>query len=63
MGLRSGLLCLLVSTAVLSALRGQDTVTWSEHIAPVVYANCTTCHRPGEAAPFPLTSCVVASGT
>lgn len=31
-------------------------VTFSETIAPIVYDNCVTCHRPGEAAPFPLIS-------
>ena len=31
-------------------------VTFSEHIAPILYDNCVTCHRPGEAAPFPLIS-------
>lgn len=31
-----------------------DRVTFSEHIAPIIYANCTGCHRPGEIAPFPL---------
>ena len=39
----------LVSTA-------QTPVTFSEHVAPIVFANCTTCHRPGEAAPFSLMS-------
>ena len=29
-------------------------VTFSEHVAPIVFANCTPCHRPGEAAPFQL---------
>ncbi|MGE0863331.1 MAG: hypothetical protein AB7P34_05445 [Vicinamibacterales bacterium] len=29
-------------------------VTFTEHVAPIVFANCTSCHRPGEAAPFPL---------
>jgi mono/diheme cytochrome c family protein len=29
-------------------------VTFSETIAPIVYANCVSCHRAGEAAPFPL---------
>jgi hypothetical protein len=33
-----------------------ETITFSEHIAPIVYANCVTCHRPGEVAPFPLIS-------
>ncbi|HZY90585.1 MAG TPA: hypothetical protein VFE78_37530 [Gemmataceae bacterium] len=29
-------------------------VTFSEHVAPIVFNNCTTCHRPGESAPFTL---------
>ena len=32
------------------------TVTFSEHIAPIMFAQCTSCHRRGEAAPFPLTT-------
>jgi hypothetical protein len=31
-------------------------ITFSDRIAPILYANCVTCHRPGEAAPFPLIS-------
>ena len=31
-------------------------VTFSEDIAPILYGNCVTCHRPGEAAPFSLIS-------
>ena len=31
-------------------------VTFTEHIAPIVYDNCVSCHRPGEAAPFSLIS-------
>jgi hypothetical protein len=31
-------------------------VTFSEDVAPIVYNNCVTCHRPGEAAPFSLIS-------
>jgi mono/diheme cytochrome c family protein/tetratricopeptide (TPR) repeat protein len=31
-------------------------VTFAEAVAPIVYANCVTCHRPGEAAPFSLIS-------
>jgi len=29
-------------------------VTFAEHIAPILYAKCTTCHRPGDIGPFPL---------
>jgi mono/diheme cytochrome c family protein len=35
---------------------GAGAVTFSETIAPIVYANCVSCHRPGEAAPFSLIS-------
>ncbi len=28
--------------------------TFNKDIAPILYQNCTTCHRPGEVAPFPL---------
>lgn len=28
--------------------------TFSEHIAPLVFQNCTGCHRPGQVAPFTL---------
>src|SRR4051812_47901954 len=31
-----------------------ETVTFSEHIAPIVFTQCAYCHRPGEAAPFAL---------
>ena len=37
-------------------LPAADRLTFSETIAPIVYNNCTTCHRPGEAAPFALLS-------
>src|SRR5215469_5238336 len=29
-------------------------VTYSRDIAPILSANCVTCHRPGEVAPFSL---------
>ncbi|MFN7018387.1 MAG: redoxin domain-containing protein [Fimbriimonadales bacterium] len=31
-------------------------VTFAEHIAPILYAKCTTCHHPGDIGPFPLQS-------
>ncbi|HXG48548.1 MAG TPA: hypothetical protein VNO52_13040 [Methylomirabilota bacterium] len=31
-----------------------EQVTYSEHVAPVLFENCARCHRPGEAAPFAL---------
>ena len=32
------------------------TVTYAKDIAPILYQNCTTCHRTGEVAPFTLSS-------
>ena len=29
-------------------------VTFSKDVAPIVEKHCQECHRPGEAAPFPL---------
>ncbi|MEO7177102.1 MAG: T9SS type A sorting domain-containing protein, partial [Saprospiraceae bacterium] len=39
----------------LGPIQGQ-TVNYSEHIAPIIYKHCTSCHRPGEIAPFSLTN-------
>lgn len=33
-----------------------QTVTYAKDIAPILYQNCTTCHRAGEAAPLTLAS-------
>ncbi|MDB4438144.1 hypothetical protein N9195_00995 [bacterium] len=40
--------------AGLGSTRAQ--VTFSEHISPIIYNNCTVCHREGEIGPFPLTT-------
>lgn len=34
--------------------RPRGTVTFNKDIAPIVFGHCAGCHRPGEAAPFPL---------
>ena len=31
-------------------------ITFTEHVAPIIFQNCTSCHRPGEAGPFALMS-------
>ena len=30
------------------------SVTFVRHVAPILYGNCVTCHRPGHVAPFSL---------
>jgi hypothetical protein len=34
--------------------RIKENPTFAEDIAPIVFKNCSPCHRPGEAGPFPL---------
>ena len=34
--------------------RPQDTLTFNQDVAPIVFENCAPCHRPGESAPFDL---------
>ncbi|MBI2922659.1 MAG: redoxin domain-containing protein [Planctomycetes bacterium] len=36
-------------------------VTWSKHVAPIVFENCAGCHRPGNIGPMPLTDFAHAS--
>ena len=38
------------------SLEAPRTPTFTRDIAPIVYTNCATCHRPGQAGPFPLLS-------
>lgn len=44
---------LLVGTFSLSLLAGAAP-TFSEDVAPILFENCTSCHRPGQAGPFAL---------
>ncbi len=33
-----------------------EQITFTEHILPIIYTNCTPCHRPGSAGPFSFTN-------
>jgi len=50
-----GALCLALALGA-SAHRHSTSppVTFNRDIAPIVFQYCSPCHRPGEAAPFPL---------
>ena len=37
-----------------SSALAQTSITWSQEIAPILYKNCVSCHRPGQIAPFDL---------
>jgi len=34
--------------------RPQDQITFTRHIAPIIFEHCSGCHRPGQSAPFAL---------
>jgi mono/diheme cytochrome c family protein len=54
---RSSFWLFLTTTFLLLPLAVQgSTVTFNKDIAPIIYHNCSPCHRPGEAAPFTLLS-------
>src|SRR5271154_1949762 len=46
----AGILLLALPMAISAAA----TPTFNKDIAPILYQNCATCHRPGEVAPFSL---------
>jgi hypothetical protein len=46
------ILILAVFLAAPLAAKAEAIPTFSEDVAPIVFAKCTSCHRPGEAAPF-----------
>jgi Copper type II ascorbate-dependent monooxygenase, C-terminal domain len=50
----AGFACVLAYNACNSSDRIPDTVTFTEHVAPILYNNCTICHRPGGNAHFSL---------
>lgn len=38
------------------AVAGGSDITFTAHVAPIVFKNCSPCHREGMTAPFPLLS-------
>jgi len=48
-----GLFLVAVLTTAQEAA-GQPPVTFTKDVAPILFAHCVTCHRPGDIAPFSL---------
>ncbi len=44
----------LFAIVALAAAANAAAPTFNKDIAPILYHNCATCHRPGEVAPFSL---------
>jgi hypothetical protein len=52
-------ICIVLVLLLISCGNGNglpDKVTFTEQVAPILYANCTNCHRPGGGAHFTLVS-------
>lgn len=45
---------LLLLLAVASPVVAAEPLTFTKDIAPLIFTRCTSCHRAGEIAPFPL---------
>ncbi|HVZ17459.1 MAG TPA: tetratricopeptide repeat protein [Terriglobales bacterium] len=50
----SPVLVLIAITTLLNAQDPKETATFNRDVAPIIFQNCSVCHRPGEAGPFPL---------
>lgn len=50
--LRHAVVCLFLGTGLAGS--APPVTTFYQHIAPIVYRHCSTCHRTGGAGPFPL---------
>src|SRR6185295_20328297 len=46
--------CFLIIFFSCNSISASKEITYSEHIAPIIYKHCTTCHRPGSAGTFNL---------
>src|SRR5688572_9103875 len=43
-----------ISFCYASPTLANEAITYNKHIAPILWANCAGCHRPGEVGPFSL---------
>jgi len=58
LGILFGVVCVASGAFRLTAMAGQSVPpsvpTFTKDVAPILYKNCTTCHRDGEIGPMPL---------
>jgi tetratricopeptide (TPR) repeat protein len=47
-------ICVGLMAAFFWHIKRAATVTFAHDVAPIVYTRCSSCHHPGEAAPFSL---------
>src|SRR5882672_8451137 len=46
----------LLQSAPRQSPKGEGGPTFAADVAPIIYNHCSTCHRPGQTAPFSLLS-------
>lgn len=49
-----GIAALVASVVVPSSARADTAPTFAKDVAPILYRNCVSCHRPGEMGPMSL---------
>ena len=49
-------LAIVLGVATLASAEAAGEPTFNADVAPILFENCTTCHRPGQVAPMSLTS-------
>jgi Tfp pilus assembly protein PilF/mono/diheme cytochrome c family protein len=49
-----GTIPLLAAEPASAPPKGDRKITFDRDIAPIIFGQCASCHRPGEAGPFPL---------
>ncbi len=50
------IMLLAISYSAIVSCKNTPSYTYSKNVAPIIYENCTPCHRSGGAAPFSLTN-------
>jgi len=45
-----------ICSLFVQSIMAQNSPNWSEHIAPIIYKNCSPCHVAGGIAPIPMTN-------
>jgi hypothetical protein len=50
----AGVVCAWAIVSAAQAPRPQAAPTFTRDVAPILFKNCITCHRPGEIGPMPL---------
>ncbi len=47
-------LAILFAFALPALLTAEEDITFTEHVAPIFYGHCVSCHRPNDVAPMSL---------